>query len=384
MAQYRKTLLTSLAGVLGEVDPEQYVPDVQAAIATASAAGVAAGPTTAGGLELAVAPSSGPITRAAPLSSSGVVAPQVHFAFDAGPPHEAAAVFASRQRSQFTGTEIQSLVRLWLARARFLLRLRGASKAIRPVQSKLATACEVCKKAGKEAGLAVNPVFTLSRLASEFRRQREMSPLWNMEMWKNFFEKFTPTCTVCTECAVKYWERNVDIPVDEPRMQRLRLSSKSAVHLLRESPYGVTATVDQKENPFLKKWQAIAERLHKGEDWRDFLPLLGYSAEAESAHLMQAENKKVVLSSDDDSDTEAKRTALRTPVIVTPQTVRLVKLWMTMARRNVKYPNIRDLTMRKAMEEIGREREEKRRREEERYEQIEAAKRQHRRDTQGF
>jgi hypothetical protein len=144
-------------------------------------------------------------------------------------------------------------------------------KRVRPDNARSKTYCEVCGAVGGGAvgggavggggggggaavgggavgagavpipiGLSIVPVYTITHLAGEYRKQRNMSPVFSISMWRSFFKTFTPTCTLCTDCSIKFWQKNEDVPVLEERVNILKISVKSPIDLLRASKFNKT------------------------------------------------------------------------------------------------------------------------------------------------
>merc|ERR1719240_1773083 len=98
-------------------------------------------------------------------------------------------------------------------------------------------ACEICGKSQDMGSLVVLPIYTLTHLASLYRQQRDMSPLWNTPLWQHYYKTFTPTCVLCEKCTNYFWMRNLNIPVDERRFRRLKKEEKVAIDFIQESDY---------------------------------------------------------------------------------------------------------------------------------------------------
>jgi len=135
-------------------------------------------------------------------------------------------------------------------------------------------ACEICGKSKDELPVVVLPIYTLLHLASLYREQRDMSPLWNTPLWKHFYQTFTPTCTLCEECAKYYHKRNTNIPVNEKRYQRLQAKQKSAYEKVRVSDYPVI-TMEPEMKQVLNLWLEWTRCIVRDERPQDFLPRFG-------------------------------------------------------------------------------------------------------------
>jgi len=155
--------------------------------------------------------------------------------------------------------------------------------------------CEIC---GQQIGLVVTPIYTLTHLASSYRQQRDMSPLWNMVFWKHFYKTFTPTCTTCEECRDYYHSRNQNVPVDEKRFRRLQEREKTPFEMVQESSYQ-PVPIDSQTQEILHLWLAWTRRLAAGEDPRNFLP--EYGIEGRTLMEMRQANLKEANTEEDDT-----------------------------------------------------------------------------------
>lgn len=155
--------------------------------------------------------------------------------------------------------------------------------------------CEIC---GQTAGLVVTPIYTLTHLASSYRQQRDMSPLWNMVFWKHFYKTFTPTCTTCEECRDYYHSRNQNVPVDEKRFRRLQEREKTPFEMVQESQFQ-PVPIDKKTQEILHLWLFWTRRLAAGEDPRNFLP--EYGIEGRTLAEMRQANLKATDAGEDDT-----------------------------------------------------------------------------------
>jgi hypothetical protein len=135
------------------------------------------------------------------------------------PPQELAIVQQRQRNFVFKETITQELLRLWLARARFLRWLEDKSELIRPQSYNKKTYCELCKRPDD---LLVQSIYTMQKLASIYRSQRDTSPLFNLRLWHHFYKVFTPTCTICAPCYNYYRTRGKDIPVDDRRFAKMQ------------------------------------------------------------------------------------------------------------------------------------------------------------------
>merc|ERR1719478_2078349 len=264
IARYRTTLLTSLAKILNEVDAKNLGPKhlgpkvvqgetVERDIMQRAAA--------AGGNEI-------------PALREG---DQV-FEFNTKPPVAEVVAFVKERAFKYNASSMQLLARMWIARARFMLQLNRVSLSVTPDQFRINTTCELC---GSSEGLLVTPIYTLINMASTFRIQRDMSPLWNMELWRHFYKTFTPTCTICTNCSTYYWKRNIDIPVDAARIQHLNVKPMTQMDMLKVSPYSHVSMNDS-ERAMLRHWLDVSKRVLRYENWQTFLPLYGYELKGEA------------------------------------------------------------------------------------------------------
>ncbi|CAE8641248.1 unnamed protein product, partial [Polarella glacialis] len=166
-------------------------------------------------------------------------------------------------------------VSMWRARARFMLHLDETSAGVKLDNWNRLDACEICGKGRAEGkALVVSSIYTSVHLASLYREQRDMSPLWNTELWKHFYKTFTPTCTLCEACAKYYHARNNNIPVNEKRFQRLQVKKKSAWELTRRSEYPLVP-LDPDIVEVLNLWLAWTRCFVNNEAPVNFLPRFG-------------------------------------------------------------------------------------------------------------
>jgi len=229
LTQHREALIRSLAQLLEEIEPENYAP-----------------PGAKGrkiGLEFA----SDPVT---------------HLTIAAG----------EVQRQDYQSSIAAELVKMWRHRAMFMLHLAKVSSMVKLENVSRKNRCETY--CGKFQNLVVTPIYTLTHLASTYRQQRDMSPLWNMVFWKHFYKTFTPTCTVCESCRDYYYFRNQNIPVDEKRFRRLQESEKTPYEVIQESEHKTVPT-SEVSLQILTMWLEWTKRLAAGESPKAFLPLYG-------------------------------------------------------------------------------------------------------------
>jgi len=175
------------------------------------------------------------------------------------------------QRVDYEASAVEKLLLMWRERAQFMLHLKAITDSMKLEQRKRHSSCELC---GRIQALQVVPVYTLVHLASSYRQQRDMSPLWNAPLWQHFYQTFTPTCTLCNNCANKYYTMNQNIPVDENRFQRLQVQTLTAHDLVMEADLPA-APIAAEAVDILKCWLAWTRNLVAGEDPREFLPRYG-------------------------------------------------------------------------------------------------------------
>jgi predicted metal-dependent hydrolase len=228
LTQHREALLRSLAQLLEELEPEHYAPDKGKGVKT--------------GLEFA----------ADPVAHLTIAAGEV-------------------QRQDYMGSTTQQLVIMWRQRAQFMLHIARVSCMVKLDSVQRKDRCEIC---GQSAGLVVTPIYTLTHLASSYRQQRDMSPLWNMVFWKHFYKTFTPTCTTCEDCRDYYHSRNQNVPVDEKRFRRLQEREKTPFELVQESSFQ-PVPIDNQSTSILHMWLSWTRKIAAGEDPREFLPSFG-------------------------------------------------------------------------------------------------------------
>jgi hypothetical protein len=249
LTQHRESLLRNLAQLLEELEPEKYSPDQ--------------GLGTKTGLEFAVEPVG-------------------HLTIAAG----------EIQKEDYKNSIAQELVKMWRHRAQFMLHLARVSSMVKLDNVERKERCEIC---GRSNSLVVTPIYTLTHLASSYRQQRDMSPLWNMVFWKHFYKTFTPTCTTCEECRDYYYSRDQNVPVDEKRFRRLQEREKSPFELVQESQYQ-PVPIDRVTNQILHWWLQWTRRLAAGEHPRDFLPEFGIEgrtmAEMRQEQLQEANRER--------------------------------------------------------------------------------------------
>eukprot|EP00931_Biecheleriopsis_adriatica_P048079 TRINITY_DN27768_c0_g1_i1.p1 TRINITY_DN27768_c0_g1~~TRINITY_DN27768_c0_g1_i1.p1 ORF type:complete len:5619 (+),score=1069.33 TRINITY_DN27768_c0_g1_i1:1474-16857(+) len=231
--QNREQLLDGLSSLLGEVAPKDYAPE----------------------------------------GTDGVE--KTTFAFGAQPPLDLARAAGEVQRETYENSALRQLVRMWRERAQFMLHLQQVSSMVKLNNYDRRDACEICGKSQDMGSLVVLPIYTLLHLASLYREQRDMSPLWNTPLWKHFYQTFTPTCTLCEDCAKYYHKRNTNIPVNEKRFQRLQVKKKTAYEMVRRSEYPIIA-LDADLVKVLHMWLDWTRCFANGEHPQDFLPRFGF------------------------------------------------------------------------------------------------------------
>jgi hypothetical protein len=253
VTQHREALLRSLAQLLEEVQPEHYAPDQGQGERT--------------GLEFA----------AEPVQHLTIAAGEV-------------------QRADYKGSTTQALLKMWRQRAQFMLHLARVSSSVKIDSIQRKDRCEIC---GQTAGLVVTPIYTLMHLASSYRQQRDMSPLWNMVFWKHFYKTFTPTCTTCEECRDYYHSRNQNVPVDEKRFRRLQEREKTPFEIVQESQFE-PVPIDQQAQDILHLWLAWVRKLAAGEEPRNFLP--EYGIEGRTLAEIRQDNLKEANDDEEEDD----------------------------------------------------------------------------------
>ncbi|KAF4668451.1 hypothetical protein FOL47_003034 [Perkinsus chesapeaki] len=294
LVKHRKALLKSIAGAIGEVDPDEYNPasgsDLQQRARALPPKTLPTGEihqrfesTNAGTL------AQNTVSRAGYDVTNSVQAilandPQ-GFQFDAPPPHTLALGRAARRRFAHESTAAAELSLLWVRRARFLLYLRRSTNNLRPSQYRLRDRCDLCDNDRHNGrGLCLTPIYTLVEIASEYvayRRQREVSPFWNAPLWERFYTRYTPTCTLCSLCHAYYWKRNINVPIDNRRRATRGVSNqrRTPLDVLADSPYSQLQPpprVDRSEAEVLLQWLQWAERRRSGDDWRGWISDYGH------------------------------------------------------------------------------------------------------------
>jgi len=259
--QHREALLKSLTELLSEVPPERYAPE-------------------------------GEDGR-----------PEAGMAFGSVPSLTVARAAGEVQRGGFQGSIAHELVVMWRQRAQFMLHLQRISNQVKLDNRIKRDSCELC---GRQGELLVTPIYTLTHLASSYRQQRDMSPLWNTPLWQHFYQTFTPTCTLCDKCSNHYYHMNMNIPVDEQRFQRLQAKKKTPYKVVMESDLPI-APIDPDAVKVLQLWLAWVRDLCKGEEPRVFLPKYGLegrtAAEIRKAQmLLEAQEDGVSLPSMSDEE----------------------------------------------------------------------------------
>jgi len=257
LTQYREALLRSLAQLLEEVTPDNYRPPGM-------------GPT---GFEYAAEPAT-------------------HLTIAAG----------EIQRSDYQGSLAEQIMKMWRKRAQFMLFLSRVSSTVKLEMIERRDKCEIC---GRRESLVVTPIYTMTHLASSYRQQRDMSPLWNMVFWKHFYQKFTPTCTLCERCRDYYNSRNQNVPVDEKRFQRLQEQGKTAYDIVQQSGFQ-PVPIDQIAQKVLHLWLAWTRHLADDEHPRDFLPLYGLEGRTLAEIRQERLDAQVAEEGEEDYGSEAE------------------------------------------------------------------------------
>jgi len=313
MAQYRQTLLNSLTALLGEVPPESYHPH-------------ALPPKVIGG----------EVVERAPNDVSGPSGLE----FDADPPQQLAVEYVQEQNYTYENSEVQTFVRLWLQRARFLLFLNRVTSMYKP-DSQAHVRKEHCELCSRTTGLTICPIYTLTHLASQFRTQRDMSPIWNTPLWIHYYRTFTPTCVLCQQCYDYYYMRNLNVPIDERRYQRLRQVERTPLDVLGQSHYH-SVPLDALQARVAKLWLEWGRRLARGEKPEDFLPYEGYFDERSSESSASSEVPKSQASSESGEPYEEEKALPNVPI---PWGQRAVMMyWLRRAKQNLDQPEFRRWT----------------------------------------
>jgi len=228
LVQNRETVISALTALLGEVPPERYGPQGEA--------------------------------------------PPDGFRFGDAPPQALAIAAGEVQREDFQGSLCHSLVKMWRERAQFMLLLSRVSQMVKIDNVIKAAKCEIC---GNTQSLLVTPIATLTNLASMYRIQRDMSPLWNMPLWRHYYQTFTQACTICSRCASQYYRMNKNIPVEEKRFRKYQTKKRNAYDLLEESKYGL-AILEPEVVSILNYWLSWTKNLARNEEPKDFLLKYGF------------------------------------------------------------------------------------------------------------
>jgi len=216
--------------------------------------------------------------------------------FGEQPPVGLARAAQDVQRVDYEASAVETLLLMWRQRAQFMLHLKTTTDSLKLQQRTRHSTCELC---GGTQALQVVPIYSQLHLASSYRQQRDMSPLWNMPLWQHFYQTFTPTCTLCNNCANKYHAMNQNIPVDENRFQRLQVQTRTAHDLVREADLPV-APIAAEAVDILKCWLAWTRNLAAGEDPREFLPRYGIDGRTAN------ERRRARLLADRTSEAEAE------------------------------------------------------------------------------
>jgi hypothetical protein len=280
-AEYRSTLLKSFTKILGEVEPQYYSP-----------------------YQLPPKIVNGEVIEREVLEGAQQA---TGFEFDADPPQQLAIAQIKERQFAFTETVSQELLRLWLQRARFLQWLQEASAYMKPHSYKKRGHCELC---ASRTDLQVAPIYTMQKLASIFREQRDHSPLFSLQLWNHFYKTFTPTCTVCARCHAYYYARNQDIPVDERRFMRMQQQgplseSMSALERLQNSQYKPVG-IDNFTMQVVRVWYEWAKRFTSGEAPEDWLPLYGFEGWTKKTNLQALAGADIENALKDEDETSVK------------------------------------------------------------------------------
>mmetsp|Transcript_10571 Transcript_10571/g.23308 ORF Transcript_10571/g.23308 Transcript_10571/m.23308 type:complete len:1002 (-) Transcript_10571:37-3042(-) len=248
-----------------------------------------------------------PISAYAPEPEGGYA--EKELAFGAAPAAGVARAAGEVQRQAFQGSIAQEVIRMWYKRAQFMVLLERISAMVKLEYKGAADRCEIC---GRTEPLVVTPIYTLMHIASMYRQQRDMSPLWNTPLWKHFYST-TPCCTLCDRHARQYHIQNQNVPVDEQRFKRLSVAKKTAHDVIMESDIPIVP-IQQDTAKVLMFWLCWSRELAAGNDPREFLPKYGFEGR------MQAEIRKETLAAakgdeetqeyeDSDEEREAKKEA---------------------------------------------------------------------------
>ena len=152
------------------------------------------------------------------------------------PPHQAVVQELQDEVNLVRGSQIETAALTWITRARFIRFLKFAVADMQLEQAtELKPFCEACGS----RGMFVVPQYPVHYVAEQFRIQRDMSRIWNVPMWQKFFATFTPGCTLCEPCAIRFSERDVPIGPEDLRERQLMDLPIPCEHVLHESPFAL-------------------------------------------------------------------------------------------------------------------------------------------------
>ncbi|CAL1150205.1 unnamed protein product, partial [Cladocopium goreaui] len=302
LERHRQDLLDGLAGIVNEVAPKDYAPEGTDAVE------------------------------------------KEMFTFGGAPQMDLARAASEVQRETYENSALRQLMRMWRERAQFMLFLQQVSAMVKLDNYQRRDACEICGKSKEMSPLVVLPIYTLLHLASLYREQRDMSPLWNTPLWKHFYQTFTPTCTLCEACARYYHKRNTNIPVNEKRYQRLQAKKKSAYEMVRSSEYPVI-TMEPEMKQVLNLWLEWTRCIVREERPQDFLPRFGIDGRTmqeirkellDKAAVVEAarddDDIKDPLLIDLDADDIPEKAPLKVPKSLTWSEASIMRSWLHRAR----------------------------------------------------
>lgn len=319
LERHRQDLLDGLAGIVNEVAPKDYAPEGTDAVE------------------------------------------KEMFTFGGAPQMDLARAASEVQRETYENSALRQLMRMWRERAQFMLFLQQVSAMVKLDNYQRRDACEICGKSKEMSPLVVLPIYTLLHLASLYREQRDMSPLWNTPLWKHFYQTFTPTCTLCEACARYYHKRNTNIPVNEKRYQRLQAKKKSAYEMVRSSEYPVI-TMEPEMKQVLNLWLEWTRCIVREERPQDFLPrfgidgrtmqeirkeLLDKAGDNESLPSMSDKDDEAARDDDDikdpllidlDADDIPEKAPLKVPKSLTWSEASIMRSWLHRARDSLQAP----------------------------------------------
>ena len=98
--------------------------------------------------------------------------------------------------------------------------------------------------------------------------------------------------TVCTQCYVYHWSRNINIDIDKYRNDRIQQVAINPLNILSESQF-TSQPITQDASSTVLVWLDIAKRLRRGEDWKESIEVSYLPTKQNKLNQIQICNFKI-------------------------------------------------------------------------------------------